>query len=215
MVQRAATRLNQLAIAPITGFMNPRVVTTIAVLAVGAAGALGLTLVGSSHETTARAKPTTAAKRAPTRSAPARPLPAPSADAVLRITGVAPGNVGATTTKLDFATIDAIATERVTVREPFLKRDVTFTGVRMSQLLRRAGVPLSARTLHMHALDDYTVDLPISTFATDGLLATRADGRPIAIAKGGPIRLIFTGDDRTASNTDNWIWSIDSMRAVR
>lgn len=194
--------------------MNPRVVTTIAVLAVGAAGALGLTLLGGGDGATARPAPRTAAAPAPTRTAPARPLPAPSADAVLRVTGVAPGNVGAHVTKVDFATLDALANERVTVREPFLKRDVTFTGVRISQLLRRAGVPLSARTLHMHALDDYTVDLPIATFATDGLLATRADGKPIAIAKGGPIRLIFTGDSSTAANTDNWIWSIDSMRAV-
>jgi hypothetical protein len=126
---------------------------------------------------------------------------------------VAHGNVSARTTKVDLATLDAVAHASVTVHEPFLKRDVTFTGVPMSKLLLRAGVNASARTLHMHALDDYHVDLPIAEIATDGMLATHADGQLIPIAKGGPIRLIFTARSAIADNADNWIWSLDSLKA--
>jgi hypothetical protein len=187
--------------------MSPRVLIVTAVAVLAGAGALVISSMGSSKGT-APAPPRPAVVRA----APVKALPAPMDDAVLRISGVVHGNVGARTTKLDLATLDAAAHESVTVHEPFLKHDVTFTGVRMSELLRRAGVDATARTLHMHALDDYQVDLPIAAFAADGMLATRANGKPIPIAKGGPIRLIFTATSAVAANTDNWIWSLDSVQ---
>jgi hypothetical protein len=188
-------------------FTSPRILAVVAV-AVVAGGALALSSTGPSKGATAA--PTRPVAK---RLAPAKPLPAPLGDPVLRITGVTRGNVGALTTKVDLATLDAVAHQSVSVYEPFLKHDVTFTGVRMSELLRRAGVKASARTLHMHALDDYHVDLPIAAFAADGILATRADGKPIPIAKGGPIRLIFTAASAVAANTDNWIWSVDAVQA--
>jgi hypothetical protein len=188
--------------------MSPRILTVAAAAVLAGAGVLALSSMHAGNGAAA-APPRPAA----TRVAPIKPLPAPAGEAVLRITGVARGNVTARTTKVDLATLDAVAHESVTVHEPFLKHDVTFTGVRMSELLRRAGVKASAHTLHMHALDDYQVDLPIAEFATDGMLATRADGKPIPIAKGGPIRLIFTASSAIAANTDNWIWSLDSVQA--
>ena len=188
--------------------MSLRILIVVGVAMLAGAGVLAIATTGPSKGATP-APPRPVAERL----ASAKPLPAPVADAVLRITGVTRGNVSARTTKVDLATLNAVAHESVTVHEPFLKHDVTFTGVRMSELLRRAGVKGSARTLHMHALDDYQVDLPIAEFAADGLLATRADGKPIPIAKGGPIRLIFTASSAIAANTDNWIWSLDSVQA--
>jgi hypothetical protein len=188
--------------------MNPRVLTVLAVAVLAGVGLLAISWTGPSPGATP-VPPRPVAQR----PAPVTPLPAPTGEAVLRVTGVAHGNVGPRTTKVDLATLDAVAHESVTVYEPFLKHDVTFTGVRMSELLRRAGVKASARMLHMHALDDYQVDLPIAALAADGMLATRADGKPIPIAKGGPIRLIFTASSAIAANTDNWIWSLDSVQA--
>jgi hypothetical protein len=188
--------------------MSPRILTVMVVAVLAGVGVVAISSLGRGEASTP-APPRPAA----TRVAPVTPLPAPAGEAVLRITGVTRGNVSARTTKVDLATLDAVAHESVTVREPFLKHDVTFTGVRMSELLRRAGVKASARTLHMHALDDYQVDLPIAEIAADGMLATRADGKPIPIAKGGPIRLIFTASSAIAANTDNWIWSLDSVQA--
>ena len=120
--------------------------------------------------------------------------------------------MSARTTKVDFAGLDGLAREQVTIHEPFVKRDVTFTGVRVGELLRRAGGTPSARHLNLHALDDYSVTLPIQAVASEGLLATRSNGKPIPIARGGPIRLVFPAAGELAANTDNWIWSIDAMR---
>jgi hypothetical protein len=188
--------------------MRLRLVTAAAAAVLAGAGVLAVSSLHADEGAT-----TAPPRSVATSVAPVKALPAPAGDAVLRITGVARGNVTARTTKVDLATLDAVGHESVTVHEPFLKHDVTFTGVRMSKLLLRAGVSPSARTLRMHALDDYQVDLPIAEFATDGMLATRADGKPIPIAKGGPIRLIFTASSAIAANTDNWIWSLDSVQA--
>lgn len=159
-------------------------------------------------------KPDSESASAPSR--PIGPLPAPGGRTVLTITGVARGNVGARTTKVDLATLERrLPQHQVAIHEPFIKKDVSFTGVRMSDLLRAAGVATSAGTVYMHALDDYTVNLPIAGVAADGLLATRADGKRIPVAEGGPIRLVFTEGSELGSNPDNWIWSIDSMRPSR
>ena len=103
----------------------------------------------------------------------AKPLPAPKGELVLRIKGVKTGNVSATVTALDFATLDKAATDELTIVEPFVKRKMTFSVIPMRELLQRAGVDPSARKLYMHALDDYHVDLPIA-----GLKDGRIPGHP-------------------------------------
>jgi hypothetical protein len=144
-----------------------------------------------------------------------KPLPAPSGERVLRIKGVKDGNVSATETAVDFATLDRAATKKLTILEPFVKRKMTFSVISMGELMQRAGVDPSARELYMHALDDYHVNLPVAGLKDAGFLATRLDGKKIPIAKGGPVRLLFTGNGKLARDTDNWIWSFDSARVKR
>jgi DMSO/TMAO reductase YedYZ molybdopterin-dependent catalytic subunit len=66
-----------------------------------------------------------------------------------------------------------------------MKKDIQFTGVPMSDLM-----------------------------APGVLLATKADGAPIPLGKGGPIRLVFPPDVMAGKNKDLWIWSIDSRPAA-
>jgi len=152
---------------------------------------------------------------APTEPVAVKPLPAPKGERVLRIQGVKDGNVSATETAVDFATLDRAASDEITIVEPFVKRKMTFSVIPMGELLQRAGVDPSARELYMHALDDYHVDLPIAGLEDAGFLATRLDGKKIPIAKGGPVRLLFSGNGKLARDTDNWIWSFDSARVER
>jgi hypothetical protein len=149
------------------------------------------------------------------RAAALVPFAPPTAKPVLTVTGVARGNVGRHVTRVDFATLDRLATRTVTIHEPFLKRDVEVSGIPMDEVLRRTGAGTSAREVKLHALDDYEVGLPVSGIVSDALLATRLNGAPMKIAKGGPIRLVFTAESKLAANTDNWIWSIDSIRVTR
>ncbi|HEX8075595.1 MAG TPA: molybdopterin-dependent oxidoreductase [Thermoleophilaceae bacterium] len=189
--------------------MNPKVLGAAIALMIACAIPLAAWQLSSrSNDPQKHGSPDSAARSAQT---PVAKLPAPEGKTVLRISGVAGGNAG-TTTEADFATLDRLASEQITIRDPFVKRDVTYNALRMSRLLPAAGVPASAASVFMHALDDYHVNLPIEALSADGYLATRMDGKPIPVAKGGPVRLVFTGKGDLAENTDNWIWSIDSMR---
>jgi hypothetical protein len=156
----------------------------------------------------------TGAKAAPVAAEPiTRALPAPQGRSILTLTGVGKGNSGPTTSKLDFATVDGLAHQRLVVLEPFLKKQVTFTGVRMDTFMKAAGFPAGTARLSMRAVDDYHVALGTADMGTNAFLATRADGKRIALAKGGPVRLIFTGKGKLAGNSDNWIWSVDRIKA--
>jgi hypothetical protein len=141
-------------------------------------------------------------------------IPAPNGKTVLRVTGVESGNAGAHSTSVDFRTLEQMPQVDVRVREPFLKRDMSFSGVRMSDLLAVIGMSPSVGKIYMHALDDYHVTFTRGQMASSGaVLATRANGARIAIKDGGPIRIIHPRSGRVADNGDNWIWSVDRMRA--
>jgi hypothetical protein len=171
---------------------------------------LALFVAGRSNDSS-NASSTTAAERGSI--AVGDPIPAPNGKAVLRVTGVESGNAGAHTTAVDFRTLEQMPQVKFTVREPFLKRDVSFSGVRMTDLLAIMGVSPSAGSIYMHALDDYHVTFTQGQLASSGaVLATRAEGKRIGIKDGGPIRIIHPRPGRIADNGDNWIWSVDRMR---
>ncbi len=148
-------------------------------------------------------------------AAPPKPVPAPVSKPVLTLKGaVTNGNDGAAVV-FDLRALDAMATATTQTHEPFVKKDITFTGVPMADLFARAGIAPDATKVRMHALDDYQVELRVADLADRGvLLATKADGAAIPVGKGGPIRLIFPPDSTVGKNRDLWIWSIDSMTVL-
>src|SRR5688572_9033397 len=70
-------------------------------------------------------------------------VPSPEGEAVLRVRGVAGGPGRAAPTAMDLATLERLPRVRLTVYEPFRKRDMTFEGVRLADLVRIAGAPRS------------------------------------------------------------------------
>jgi len=142
----------------------------------------------------------------------ATPVPAPGGKTVLELTGMLSNHNQGSSLAFDQRTLDTLPTVSATLHEPFLKKDVRFTGVPMSALLGRAGISPKATKVQLHALDDYKVDFQVADLMAPGvLLATRADGAPIPIGKGGPVRLVFPPDSKVGKNKDFWIWSIDSI----
>jgi DMSO/TMAO reductase YedYZ molybdopterin-dependent catalytic subunit len=141
-----------------------------------------------------------------------KPVPKPAGKTVLRMDGaLTRHNVGKAVT-FDQKTLDGMSTTTATIFEPFVKKEIKFTGIPMSDLLTRAGVDPTAERVYLHALDDYKVDFKVSDLMAPGvLLATKADGAAIPLGKGGPIRLVFPPDAPAGKNKDLWIWSIDSM----
>lgn len=179
------------------------VVVGVAVLAAALAGC------GSSTPRNSSGATATTSPGAPT---PQAAVPKPAGKTVLRMDGALTRHNVGRSLAFDQKTLDAMATSTATIFEPFVKQDIRFTGIPMSDLLARAGVAPTATKVHMYALDDYKVEFKVSDLTAPGvLLATKADGASIPIGKGGPIRLVFPRDSVAGKNKDVWIWSIDSM----
>ena len=191
--------------------MTPRLFATVGGVCVLCLAGLGAVFVaGRSNDSNASS---TAAAVERGSIAAGDPIPAPTGRVVLRVTGVESGNAGAHATAMDFRTLEQMPRVKVRVYEPFLKRDMSFSGVRMSDLLAVIGVSPSAGSIYVHALDDYHVTLTQDQLASAGaVLATRANGARIAIKDGGPIRIILARSGKVADNADNWVWSVDRMR---
>lgn len=69
--------------------------------------------------------------------------------------------------------------------------DNRFGGVAVQPLLARARPFPSARYVLVHALPDYTTNLPLSDLDRPGnLLATHHSGEPLPAEHGGPVRLL-------------------------
>lgn len=173
---------------------------------------LAVAMAGCGGSDTRNAMP--AVPAGPT-SAPPAPVPTPSGKPVLTITGAVTNYNDGSAVAFDLSTLDAMATVTTNIYEPFVKKDLKFTGIPVIDLLARAGITPVATKVQLHALDDYKVDLKVSDIADrDILVATKADGARIPVGTGGPIRLVFPADSAIGKNKDMWIWSIDSITVV-
>ena len=127
-------------------------------------------------------------------------------DAVLTLHGGSAGTVS-----LTLAQLEALGTTTVTVDEPFVKQRVTFTGVPMSAVLARAGIPAGS-SVTTRALNDYDYVNVASAFTgSDALIATRRGDGPVPFDAGGPIRIVFPDGSALSSVLDAWNWSIASI----
>jgi hypothetical protein len=160
----------------------------------------------------AGARPYTAVTKATIR--PGDPVPAPRGPAVLTLRRTEVTNVGSTL-QFDLATLDRLGTVEYTANDRHgLGREVTFSGPLLRTLLDVAGV--ESGTLRCLGLNDYTVDLPASDAKRfPVLLATRADGEPMSVARYGPTRIVYPtrGYHWDASVYDpRWIWQLTSIQ---
>lgn len=115
--------------------------------------------------------------------------------------------------KLDLATLESMPMTEATLYEPFVRADVSFTGVLLSDFLETAGSDPGATGIFMKALDDYSVETSIDdALAASAMLATQEEGSAIKLRNGGPVRLVFLEDSGIATNTDMWIWSVNRMK---
>lgn len=145
------------------------------------------------------------------------PIPAPVGDVILTVTGsTETRNVDADKSiQMDLVTLESVGLVDYTVNDPFDKKEITYRGVLMSTLLDVLQVPSTATTLHIVALNDYAVDVPIQDMRDyPVLLALKSDGEYMPISTRGPAMLVYPYDDFTfdqAAYNDYWIWQIASM----
>jgi hypothetical protein len=152
----------------------------------------------------------------PASISPGSPIPAPTEEVILTISGdVSVTNVG-DTLQLDMPTLEHLGLVQYTVSDPHLLTDVTYTGVLMSKLSEFVGASKSASNIHIVALDDYHVDLSFEYIKKwPILLATRSNGEYMDVDSSGPTRIVFPYDSYSELDPVRydhlWIWNIESM----
>jgi DMSO/TMAO reductase YedYZ molybdopterin-dependent catalytic subunit len=91
------------------------------------------------------------------------------------------------------------------------KMDVAWVGVRVADLIALAEPHEDARFVMCHAYDHYTTNLPlVECLKPDVLLVHSAEGRPLALEHGGPVRMITP--QLYAWKGAKWIRRIELMR---
>lgn len=136
-------------------------------------------------------------------------VPAPEGPVVLSVATVAGAPV-----QFDLATLERAGLVEAELYEPFEHERLTFSGVELRDVLELAGVA-STTDVHLTALDDYAVDLTVDQIQAGGILiATQSGGEEIAIAEGGPIRVVFVDGTESGSDEDLWIWSLSRIDAT-
>ena len=142
-------------------------------------------------------------------------IPSPSQEVVLTISGLVAAKNTSDALVLDIPTLEKLGLVKYTVHDPWLKQTITYSGVLMSDLLKYAGTFHTAQSVHMVALDDYQVDIPIADINKwPILLATRANSEYLSVDNFGPTKIIYPYGSHSIdpiSHNDLWIWSLKSM----
>lgn len=145
---------------------------------------------------------------------PGDKVPAPAGKVVLVLRGGTTTNVGHEL-RLDLDQLDALESVEYTVDDTLATgRRVTFSGPLVRTVLELAGAE-DATVMHVEALNDYAVDVPVSD-ADDLplLLATRMDGKRMSVARYGPTRFVYPTEGYgldPAVYEPRWIWQLRSI----
>lgn len=120
-------------------------------------------------------------------------LSTPQGPPILTVGGsISQTNAGATAV-FDLAMLEALPGRVTETETPWTKGRTRFEGPLGSALLDAVGA--RGTTLHVVALNDYAVDLPVEDFRKwPVILAVRKDGRPMAVRDKGPIFVVYPFD---------------------
>jgi DMSO/TMAO reductase YedYZ molybdopterin-dependent catalytic subunit len=91
--------------------------------------------------------------------------------------------------------------------------DNEWEGVRVEELLERAGARGSARFVRFADPQGYDTTVPIAVARAEGLLAHRHGGAPLAREHGGPLRAVVPS--LYAWKSCKWVVEVELLRAER
>ncbi|WP_225308901.1 molybdopterin-dependent oxidoreductase [Hypericibacter adhaerens] len=128
------------------------------------------------------------------------------------------GNVAQTNAadgaRLDMAMLESLPQQELTVHTPWYPQPVTLTGPLLRDVLSLVGA--TGQELKASAIDDYTVEIPISdTQDYDVIVATKMNGKPMAVRDNGPLFVMYPLDSNPALRTklilDRCIWQLNAI----
>ena len=128
-------------------------------------------------------------------------LEAPAGPVILVVSGkLGNTNVG-DEAHFDREMLKALPQHETVTHTPWHDGEVSFVGPLGRDLLEAVGA--EATNMHITALNDYAVDVPVEDFMTyDVLLAMSANGRALRVRDQGPIFIIYPFDERPELRND-------------
>ena|SRR5258708_769556 len=142
-------------------------------------------------------------------------IPAPQGNVILTVTGKIGTTNSGSDIKMDLPMIETVGQVDYTVMDPFEKKNATYRGVLMSNLLDLWQVSKDATKLHVVALDDYSVDVPMSDLRKYPVIfALKENGDYMPVSVHGPAMLVYPYNDfqfDTAVYNNYWAWQIKSI----
>lgn len=144
-------------------------------------------------------------------------LPAPEGEVILTVSGdIAATNDGDTAT-FDLAMLESLGVTEFETSTIWTEAGQRFEGVELADLMAALGV--EDGTLRATAINDYTVEIPITDAVEGGpILAYRRDGREMSIRDKGPLWVVYPfdadADYRTEVIYARSIWQLDRIEVV-
>ncbi|MCZ8152715.1 MAG: molybdopterin-dependent oxidoreductase [Rhodobacteraceae bacterium] len=146
--------------------------------------------------------------------AAADPLPVPSGDVVLTITGSIDETNGDDVARFDLAMLQDLAATRIETTTIWTEGPQVFEGVSLIALIDALGAEGSV--IAASALNDYTVEIPLSDAIPGGpILAYAQNGEPLSVRDKGPLWVVYPYDSKPEYQSEviyaRSIWQVKRM----
>jgi hypothetical protein len=141
-------------------------------------------------------------------------LPIPTGKVVLTVSGKITNTNAGTTAVFDMPSLEGIGLTSFTTGTPWDPGKTNFQGVLLDTLMQRVGA--HGKTAVAYALNDYSVELPISDFSQYGtLLATKMNGKYMPVADKGPLFVVYPFDSRPSLQRQTFygrsVWQLNRL----
>lgn len=146
--------------------------------------------------------------------AAADPLPMPSGDVVLTISGRISETNGDGVARFDLPMLQEMGATRIETATIWTEGSQTFEGVPLIDLVEALGAEGSV--IAASALNDYTVEIPLSDIIPGGpILAYAQNGEPLSVRDKGPLWVIYPYDAKAEYQSEviyaRSIWQVKRM----
>ena len=143
-------------------------------------------------------------------------VPAPIEDVVLIISGAISNTNVDETLQFDMDTLELLGVIEYSVDDQQAEGEVvTFQGVLLSDVLEIAGITEDATNLQTIALNDYSIDIPVSdAYDYPVMIATSVNGERMSVERYGPTRVVYpyeSYDLDPVTFDPRWIWQLSEI----
>jgi hypothetical protein len=144
----------------------------------------------------------------------AEPLPKPTGEVVLTITGAIENTNAPGEARFDLAMLEALPSHTVVTLTPWSKEELTFTGPLARDVMKL--VDPTGDTVTAVALNDYKSKIPLSDFEDyDVIIALKLNGEYMRIRDKGPLWIAYPLDQNPGiaeSASPKMVWQLSRLQ---